>query len=125
VPTAKRLNHVHIVVADLDRSLRFYEAAFGITEAYRDVEDGDVLAFLHVPGAGDVLTLNAGGEAAGSMGGFRHFGFQVPGELAAVIEAVRENGGEFVQYAGWEPEHVAYVRDPDGYVIEIDGRPIG
>lgn len=123
MPTARRMNHVHVLVRDLARAIAFYEGVFGLQEAYRDEEDGHVLAFLHVPGSGDVLTLHAGDEHPPSMGGFKHFGFQVPGQLAEAIDAVRAHGGDFVEYAGWEPEHVAYVRDPDGYVIEIDGRP--
>ncbi|HVL33560.1 MAG TPA: VOC family protein [Actinomycetota bacterium] len=122
MPVARRMNHVHIRVSDLDRSIRFYGAAFGLSEAYRDEEDGEILVFL-TTAEGDVLTLNSASTGAGTMGGVEHFGFRVPGQLADCVNAVTENGGTFLGNAGWEPDHVAYVRDPDGYVVEIDGRP--
>lgn len=124
MPKATRLSHVHLKVSDLERSIRFYESAFGLKHEYSDEMDGVVLAFLVVAGSKDVLTLQGGGGGpAGEMGGFEHFGFQVPAQLEDTIAAVGQHGGAFVEYAGWEPEHVAYVRDPDGYVIEIDARP--
>jgi catechol 2,3-dioxygenase-like lactoylglutathione lyase family enzyme len=30
------LTHIHLVVSDLTRSLRFYQGAFGMEEMYRD-----------------------------------------------------------------------------------------
>lgn len=115
------IRHIHLLVADLDRSIRFYGDAFGMTEKFRD---GDELVFLNTPGTEDSLALHLvrGDERAGENGGYEHFGITVLDresldEAVATIEAA---GGTIVE----EGEHApgvpyAYVRDPDGYVIEI------
>jgi catechol 2,3-dioxygenase-like lactoylglutathione lyase family enzyme len=117
--TAKRLNHVHVLVNDLERAIAFYTHAFGLTHAYTDIDDGHSLAFLHIDGTDDVLTLHSGSDKPVERGGLQHFGFRVEGSLDAAIAAVEEAGGEFVERAGWNPNTVAYVRDPDGYVVEV------
>jgi len=122
MPIARRMNHVHILVGDLERSIEFYSEAFGLKAMYSDEFEGELLTFMWTAD-GDVLTLHAKRNGAGAMGGFQHFGFQVPGQLTETISAVEEFGGKFLSQAAWERDHVAYVADPDGYVIEIDARP--
>lgn len=122
MPGARRLNHVHILVGDIERSVDFYTEVFGLKAMYSDEHNGELLTFMWTSD-GDVLTLHAAREGAGKMGGFQHFGFQWDGTLDQALEAVIVGGGKFLSKAGWEPDHVAYVADPDGYVIEIDARP--
>jgi len=120
MPTAKRLNHVHIVVADGERAIRFYTSVFGLTHDYDDQEDGETLHFLH-PTDGATLTLNESTRDQPAAGDLRHFGFVVPEDaLDETIAAVQEHGGEFLGYAEWDEErrHI-YVRDPDGYTVEV------
>jgi catechol 2,3-dioxygenase-like lactoylglutathione lyase family enzyme len=116
------LYHIHLVVRDLERSLRFYMGVFGMEEQFRD---GPKMVFLSTPGSRDLITLNedpAGAELAGVSGGVAHFGFQLedPGDLDAAIEAVEAGGGKLVErgkHGGTEP--FAYIEDPDGYIIEL------
>src|SRR4051812_27029917 len=99
MPTAKRLNHVHIVVADGDRAIRFYTRAFGLEHSYDAEEDGEQLHFLHTAD-GDTLTLNESTRDRPAAGDLRHFGFVVPEDaLDETVAAVREHGGEFIGYA--------------------------
>ena len=49
------LTHIHLVVRDLERSLRFYETVFGMQERFRD---GPKMVFLNTPGSSDLITLN-------------------------------------------------------------------
>ena len=116
------LYHLHLIVRDLDRSLAFYRDVFGLEERFRD---GPKMAFLSTPGAADLITLNEDPAliaTAGQNGGVGHFGFQLaPGEdLDAAIADVVRAGGALVRRSGPEERRsYAYVRDPDGYLIEL------
>ena len=115
------IRHIHLLVADLDRSIRFYGEAFGMTESFRD---GDDLVFLNTPGTSDSLALHLVADDArvGSSGGYEHFGITVldRGGLDDAIAAVEAAGGSLVEKGEHAPGvPYAYVRDPDGYVIEI------
>ena len=114
------LTHVHLVVADLDRSLRFYREAFGMEERFRD---GPSMVFLQTPGAADSITLNEQpGDPRIGSGGVDHLGFRrAEGQdLDDAISQVEAAGGQLVE-RGTHPSGAAYayVTDPDGYRIEL------
>ena len=117
------LYHLHLFVKDLDRSLRFYREVFGLEEQFRD---GPKMVFLRTPGGSDLITLNEDpslAERAGVEGGIDHFGFKLADEAdfeAAVAEICRA-GGTLVRRSppGGPGRRYAYVRDPDGYLIEL------
>lgn len=125
MPPAKRLNHLQIVVLDLQRSVDFYTGVFGLEEESRDLEeDGSTLVFLRTQDGSDVLTLQARpGHAPVQAVGVDHFGFWVPDALDETLDAATRHGGEVLGRAGWNPSRFAYVRDPDGYVVEINALP--
>ncbi len=116
------LYHIHLVVRDLERSLRFYQTVFGMEEQYRA---GPRMVFLRTPGGSDLITLNEDpneAHLAGQNGGVAHFGFALadPTTLDAAIAEVERAGGRLVErgkHRGHFP--FAYVADPDGYVIEL------
>jgi catechol 2,3-dioxygenase-like lactoylglutathione lyase family enzyme len=116
------LYHLHLVVADLDRSLRFYQSAFGMKELFRD---GPHMVFLQTPGGSDLITLNgdpALAPNAGPGGGIEHFGFALAqGQtLEAAIADVEKAGGKLIRRNGPnEGREYAYLTDPDGYTIEL------
>jgi catechol 2,3-dioxygenase-like lactoylglutathione lyase family enzyme len=118
----KGLYHLHLHVADLERSLRFYQQAFGMKELFRD---GPSMVFLQTPGSSDLLTLNADPDEArkaGQPAGIDHFGFELaPGEsLDAAIAAVEKAGGKLIRRNGPDEwRQYAYFHDPDGYTIEL------
>src|SRR6266404_1214656 len=71
------LTHIHLVVRDLERALRFYATVFGLVERFRD---GPTMVFLNTPGSQDLITLNEDPERrgdAGVNGGIAHFGFRL------------------------------------------------
>jgi catechol 2,3-dioxygenase-like lactoylglutathione lyase family enzyme len=125
MPQAKRLNHVQIVVGDLARSGAFYTGVFGLEEESRDQEeDGSTLVFLRTSDGFDVITLQAKLGLTPIRGtGVDHFGFWVPDAMEETLEAVTRHGGEVLGRASWNPGRFAYVRDPDGYVVEINALP--
>ena len=116
------LTHIHLVVRDLERSLRFYQSVFGMEERFRD---GPKMVFLNTPGSPDLITLNedpAEVQLAGVNGGVAHFGFRLAdsADLDAAIADVEAQGGKLIRRGEHAPgANFAYIQDPDGYVIEL------
>lgn len=113
------LTHLHLFVADLDRSLRFYHDVFGLEEMFRD---GPKMVFLRPPNSSDTITLNEDPKKAGIQGGVDHFGFRLidKSELDEAVKEVERAGGQLVERGEHAPgAPYAYVRDPDGYLIEL------
>jgi catechol 2,3-dioxygenase-like lactoylglutathione lyase family enzyme len=116
------LTHIHLLVRDLNRSLRFYQGVFGLEEQFRE---GASMVFLRTPGRQDTVTLNEDAEQAdlvGQRGGIAHFGFRLVsrGDLDTAIRDVERAGGRVIERGEHRPGHpFAYVSDPDGYVIEL------
>lgn len=116
------LYHLHLIVRDLDRSLAFYRDVFGLEERFRD---GPKMVFLSTPGGEDLITLNedpAEAANAGQNGGVGHFGFRLEPDAdldAAVAEVVRAGGTLVRRSRPEDGRSYAYVRDPDGYLIEL------
>jgi catechol 2,3-dioxygenase-like lactoylglutathione lyase family enzyme len=113
------LTHVHLFVADLDRSLRFYQDVFGLEEVFRE---GGKMVFLRPPNSRDTITLNEDADKAGVSGGIDHFGFRLAdkSQLDRAIEEIEHAGGRLLERGEHAPgAPYAYVADPDGYVIEL------
>ena len=116
------LTHIHLVVRDVERSLRFYRSVFGMEERFRD---GPKMVFLNTPGSEDLVTLNedpAEARLAGVNAGVAHFGFRLEksADLEAAIAAVEAAGGRLIRRGErGSGAFFAYVEDPDGYVIEL------
>jgi catechol 2,3-dioxygenase-like lactoylglutathione lyase family enzyme len=116
------LTHIQLVVRDLERSLAFYTKVFGLREQFRE---GDHMVFLSTPGSQDLITLNQDARqarVAGDNGGVDHFGFRLvdAADLDGAVAEIEHAGGSVVgrgEHAPGVP--FAYVRDPDGYVIEL------
>ena len=116
------LDHIHLHVADVERSLRFYRDVFGVTETMR-LYDGKMV-FVRLPGNG-VLTLDETKSRASGVGagaGIDHFGLGRDDsvDLDQAIREVEAAGGRLLERGEHAPGVAyAYVSDPDGYVIEI------
>ena len=112
------LSHIALAVLDLDRSLAFYRTVFGVREYYRDENTVQVLG----PGPHDVLAFERRPGAAGAAGGIIHFGFRLtrPEDIDAAVAEVGTAGGTLTSRGEFAPgQPYAFVRDPDGYEIEI------
>jgi len=86
------LTHLALSVQDPDRALRFYESVFGVREYFRNADTIQVQG----PGPHDVIAFERRPEGAGVPGG------------------TISSRGEFAPGLPF-----AFVRDPDGYEIEI------
>jgi catechol 2,3-dioxygenase-like lactoylglutathione lyase family enzyme len=107
------LNHLSLVVADVDRAAAFYEQLFGLTRQ----SEGDGFVFL---GCGDTdLALVEGKPLIHRR---FHFGFRVATreEVDAWLERVRAHDAVVTvgpdDYGGY---YTFSCRDPDGYAVEV------
>jgi catechol 2,3-dioxygenase-like lactoylglutathione lyase family enzyme len=124
-----RIQHVGLVVSDLERSRRFYREALGLEEVPRPSSftfDGawfrfggteiHLLAEAHTTGG-----AGQGDPGAGAARGLtQHLAFEVD-DLAASLERLDASG---VPLAGGPMPRgdgvvQAFFRDPDGYVLEL------
>jgi catechol 2,3-dioxygenase-like lactoylglutathione lyase family enzyme len=111
------LTHLGLAVRDPERSARFY-AVFGCKEYYRDEAGIQMLG----PTGKDVLALDRKPKEAGKAGGIDHFGFRLldPKDLDQAVREAEQAGGKLVERGEFAPGvPYAYVRDPDGYTVEI------
>lgn len=115
------LTHIHLMVRDVQRSINFYQAVFGMKERFRASSQ---LIFLNTPGSNDVVALHQApeGEPVGTSGSILHFGLQLidKADLDAAIAEVEAAGGKLKKRGEFGPGNTfAYVSDPDGYEIEL------
>ncbi len=124
-----RLQHCGLVVADLERSRRFYGEALGLEEVPRPANftfAGAWFRFgdteIHLLAEADT-TGRAGASDPGPSAAFglvSHIALEVD-DLAAACARLEENGVALI--GGPMPRGDGFVqvffRDPDGYVLEL------
>lgn len=124
LPADLRLGAVHIVVADLDRSARFYERAIGLYGSGEDEQAGErVASFNSGPGTEDVLVLHERPSArpAGKEAGLYHFALLHPTrhELARALRRLAETETPIQGASDHGISEAIYLPDPDGNGIEL------
>jgi lactoylglutathione lyase len=120
------LIHTCYRILDIDRSVAFYEA-LGFEETGRlPIRDEAINVFMNMPGDGDMprleLTYNVGRTEPYDIGtGYGHIAIAAD-DLDATLARLAEQGIEperppySVREGG---SRLCFVRDPDGYRIEI------
>jgi catechol 2,3-dioxygenase len=120
---ATRMGHVHLKVADLDRSLRFYRDVLGFELTQRF---GASAAFLSAGGYHHHIGLNtwesAGGQAP-PMGatGLYHLAILYPAraELADALRRLSKAGIPLEGASDHGVSEALYLRDPDNNGVEL------
>lgn len=121
-----KLGYVIVYVPDVAAAVAFYERAFGVARRflhesgqYAELETGvTALAFAHeeLPKfAADVARNRAAGKAAGAEVAF------VTDDVAAAFERAVAAGAVAVEAPTEKPwgQTVAYVRDGNGFLVEL------
>jgi len=120
----KRIDHVAIHVADLERSVKFYECHFGFKHYFQHAARGGLqIAYLKL---GDTV-LELTHHSDGSMAGF-HFCLETD-HFAETVDKLQRDGVTLVraphETAAREPRENGWRRvvfaGPDGEQIELRG----
>ena len=120
--------HTCYRIGDIDRSVAFYEK-LGFEEARRmDIGDEAVNVFMALPGEDEArleLTYNHGVDSYDLGTGYNHIALTVDdldGTLAALAEQdIHPEKPPYRPGGRTEGHRICFVRDPDGYRIELIG----
>ena len=125
-----RYLHTMIRIGDIDKSLEFYHEILGFREIRRSdyPDDKFTLVFLQPPGEMDdifgpmlELTYNYGVRSYDIGDGYGHIALKVD-SLLELQEIVEKHGLGFSWGPGKTPDgrkKMAFLKDPDGYKIEL------
>jgi lactoylglutathione lyase len=123
IRTMPALIHTCYRIGDIDRSVAFY-TALGFEERRRmPIRDEAINVFMGLPGDDDrlELTYNFGVDSYELGTGYNHIAITAR-DLDATLDQLKEQGIEpekppySVREGG---SRICFVRDPDGYRIEI------
>ncbi|QXO16619.1 MULTISPECIES: lactoylglutathione lyase [Vibrio] len=122
-----RILHTMLRVGDLDRSIEFYTQVMGM-KLLRKNENTEYKYTLAFVGYGDEseaavieLTYNWGVEEYELGNAFGHIAIGAD-DIYATCEAIKAAGGNVTREPGpvkGGSTHIAFVKDPDGYMIEL------
>jgi catechol 2,3-dioxygenase-like lactoylglutathione lyase family enzyme/uncharacterized protein YunC (DUF1805 family) len=129
----KSLDHVTIVVKDLERSRRFYVDLLGMRQVARPAFSFDGLWFQAGKTQIHLILEFAGSGPAGNLlpekersSRTQHFAFEVA-DAEAVVSFLRKFGAAIL--SGPKPRPDGYMQlfltDPDGHVVELCSAPQG
>ena len=119
----KALDHVGLLVADMDRSLRFYQA-LGLTLLRRREGDGGASSAVLKVGEQELNVFCSPAIDAASGDGPRpldHFCLEMDGAAVSdLVAALQEAGIEIARGPTQRREGFAvFLRDPDGVNVEL------
>lgn len=123
-----RLSYTILYVADVNRSIRFYQEAFGLEHRfthesgdYAEMETGDtILAFCNSKLAADIIN----GDFVQSKPEQPPLGTQLtfePDDVKQAFKIATQHGAAILskpEVKPWQFE-VAMLRDPDGHLVEL------
>jgi len=114
------LDHVALVVSDMERSIAWYEGVLAMERRFADVWKGQGDPVVLCNGEACVALFEpAEGDALGADGVNRHFAIRLDrASFDAVRAGLAERG---IDAEVWDHTicHSLYVRDPDGHQIEL------
>ncbi|MCA8943018.1 MAG: VOC family protein [Planctomycetes bacterium] len=116
-----QLAHTMIRVRDLDETLAFYTGFLGLREVRRKpIGDEATLVFLTDERESYYIELTYNHDGRGYELGdqFGHLAFHVD-DLDAVVERVEANGWWYRRSKPESASNYIFVKDPNGYDIEI------
>ncbi|MDV5046848.1 lactoylglutathione lyase [Vibrio diabolicus] len=119
--------HTMIRVVDLDKSIEFYTKVLGMSvlDRFENQEYRYSLVFVGSPGQPDGATIeltynwDAGSYDLGNAFGHIALGCE---DIYAACEKIKALGGNVTREPGpmkGGKTHIAFIKDPDGYPIEL------
>lgn len=123
IPTQTRIGHVHLKVADLERSLQFYRDLLGfeVTTMY-----GDQAAFISAGGYHHHIGLNTWHSAGAAPApknnvGLYHTAIVYPTrkDLAVIFDRLRKANYPLSGASDHGVSEAIYLDDPDGNGVEL------
>ena len=123
IDPATHIGHVHLKVADLEQSLKFYTEVLGFEITGRM---GNSAAFISAGGYHHHIGLNTWESAGGSppppgSTGLYHFAILFPNRiaLARILRSLIDHKWPIEGAADHGVSEAIYLRDPDGNGIEL------
>lgn len=123
IPSETRIGHVHLKVADLERSLGFYRDLLGFEITQRI---GDSAAFLSAGGYHHHIGLNTWNskgapQASPKDVGLFHTAILYPDRkaLASIVKRILDTGYSLTGMADHGVSEAVYLDDPDGNGVEL------
>lgn len=123
IPAGARIGHIHLKVADLERSLRFYRDLLGfeVQQFY-----GDAAAFISAGGYHHHIGLNTwysknGGPAPRNTAGLFHTAILYPTrkDLGVALKRLVDAQYPLTGAADHGVSEAIYLDDPDGNGVEL------
>jgi lactoylglutathione lyase len=120
-----RLNHIALLVRDLDESAAFYTSIPGISEMPNPMGGAHIRWFDY--GGGQRFHLQAGDISTTHVEKPTHFAFAVE-DFDSTVAALRKAGRAFADFKGTpgainvRPDgmRAVFLQDPNGYWIELN-----
>ena len=113
------LTHIAVVVADLQRTAKFYQTVFDMEIMYNEKD----FLQLTTPGTNDILVFEKSNSSEiGKTAGIAHFGFRLRSakDIQLIEKKIREAGGKIKDQGEFVPgSPYIFFLDPDGYEIEV------
>lgn len=113
------LTHLAIAVADIERTLSFYQSVFDMEVMYHEKN----MIQLTTPGCHDILVFEEKkNQPTGITGGIAHFGFRLREQagIGEMKKKIIQAGGALIDEGEFVPgSPYIFLKDPDGYTIEI------
>ncbi len=111
---ATSIDHINMVVKNLDESVEFYGALFGF-EVRKEQPDRD----SKIIGNDTIKLCLYEDPSAVKQGGIAHFGFAID-NFEDVVAKCEEMGIEMPEgLVSWEKSRSVYILDPNGYTLEL------
>jgi catechol 2,3-dioxygenase-like lactoylglutathione lyase family enzyme len=122
-PALDGIHHLKLPVADLDRSLAWYQTRLGYQLQVEFIEGGVRMGVaLHHPNGGPALALRLDPARAAAAAGFDYFSIGVPDKAAIQALAQRltnlgeDHAGVHFASLGWI---LPMLHDPDGHEVRF------
>jgi catechol 2,3-dioxygenase-like lactoylglutathione lyase family enzyme len=120
-----KLDHVSLLVRSLDASEKFYTGVLGFEPIYNGTQQPNIR--WYGIGGLDALHITEGDFGRTHLEKQTHFAISV-GDFDAFVQSLREKSVTFYDWPGNENSLTGrpdgfrqiYVRDPDGYLVEVN-----